>query len=76
MFYASFAAATEEFTYVSKDRLKEELTNSDATLVDVRTLQSRDSLFKMRGAICEGPADIARWMVGYPKDKPIVQSCS
>ena len=76
MFTASFAGA-DEFTLMSKDQLKGELTNPDVIVVDVRAPHDWDSSqWKIQGARREVPAQAAQWMAQYPKDKTIVFYCA
>ncbi len=76
MFTASFAAS-DGFTLVSKDQLREELTKPNVTVIDVRTPHDWDSSqWKIKGARRESPAAVAQWMSEYPKDKTIVLYCA
>ena len=77
IFSASFAAAAEGFTYVSKQQLKEELTQPDVTVIDARAPSDwASSPFKIQGALRESPAQVAQWMGKYSKDKTIVLYCA
>ncbi len=74
--YASSAGAGE-FTTISKDQLKAELTKPDVTIVDVRANPDwNSSEWKIQGARRETPADVTEWMKNYPKDKTMVLYCA
>ena len=76
MFTASFAGA-DDFTFISKDQLKAELTNPDVIVVDVRSPHDWDSSqWKIQGARRESPAQAGQRMAEYPKDKTIVFYCA
>ncbi len=76
IFTASFAGA-DGFTLVSKDQLKQEITNPDVVVIDVRTPSSwESSQWKVQGARRESPPEANEWMKKYPKDKTIVLYCA
>lgn len=76
LFLAASLAEAAGITLISKDQLRQELSNPEVTVLDVRVdSEWNSSQWKIQGAKRESPADVGRWMNRYPKDKTIVLYC-
>jgi len=81
LFLAAFANAAKDsetkpfpdIPRITKEELREKLTDSDLVILDVRTEQQWNSAkLKIAGAIHENPAAIESWAGKYSRDKTIV----
>lgn len=71
------SGCAEGFSFISKDQLKQDLTNPGTTVVDVRTNRDwNSSQWKIEGAQRQSPTEIKEWMGQYPKDKTIILYCA
>ena len=76
IFTASFAGANGVAS-INPDQLKNQLTNPDVIVIDVRVEQEWNSgQWKIQGARRESPGNVSQWMSKYPKDKTIVLYCA
>jgi hypothetical protein len=81
LFLAAFANAAKQsetkpfpdIPRITKEELREKLTDPDVVILDVRLEQQwKSSKLKIVGAIHENPAAVESWAGKYPKDKTIV----
>lgn len=71
------AWAGQDVNVMTKEDLKEQLTDPDTYVLDVRT--GRDwssSEFKIKGAHRTDPGDYASWASKYPKTATVVLYCA
>ena len=62
---------------MTKDDLKEMLSNPDLVIIDVRYGKDwTDSDLKIRGAVREDPEAFNSWANKYPKNKTLVFYCA
>ncbi len=75
--WAGSAFAQDQVPRITKEELKEMLSNPDVVILDVRVGQEwATSDKKILGAIRENPAELNSWIHSYPKDKTLVLYCS
>lgn len=71
------SAYAGNFTPVSKDQLKADLSKSSVRIIDVRTDNDwASSPWKIKGAVREDPNTVDQWMSEYPKEATIVLYCA
>jgi len=67
----------EEVKRITKEELKNMLSDASVVVVDVRAEGDwKSSEFKIKGAVREAPGRVASWMGKYGKDKTLVFYCA
>ena len=71
------AVIAAEVGFMSKEELKQALSDENLVILDVRT--GRDwssSEFKIKGAVRADPGDFTNWASTFKKDKTVVLYCA
>jgi predicted sulfurtransferase len=77
MFISGGISQAGDVKRMSKESLKNALSNPDVIVVDVRLPKDWDaSELQIKGAVREDPSHVKDWMTKYPKDKTLVFYCA
>lgn len=74
---SALTALAQEAPRITKEELKETLSNPDVIIIDVRLGRDwENSELRIKGALREDPGNVNSWISKYPKEKTLVLYCA